>query len=67
MEIKPGDKIAVRIRKITYKGGDWVYLTLELPGIEHPYTNYPTLRVFIDKLDEIKPLRIKEEGGGVIE
>ena len=64
MKIKPGDLIAVRIRKITFKGGDWVYLTLELPGIEHPYVNYPTLRVFIDKICEIEPLITKEEGEG---
>ena len=61
MKIKPGDWIAVRIRKITFRD-DWVYLTLELPGIEHPYVNYPTLRVFIDKICEIEPLITKEEG-----
>ena len=62
MKLKPGDWVAVRIRKITYKGGDWVYLTLELPGIEHPYVNYPTLRVFVDKIGEIEPLITKGKG-----
>jgi len=60
MKVKPGDWIAVRIRKITVRD-DWVYLTLELPGIEHPKVNYPTLRIFIDKIGEIKPLITKEE------
>jgi len=61
LKIKPGDWIAVRIRKITVRD-DWVYLTLELPGIEHPYINYLTLRVFVDKICEIEPLITKREG-----
>ena len=60
MKLRPGDWIAVRIRKITVRD-DWVYLTLELPGIEYPEVNYPTLRVFIDKINEIEPLITKEE------
>ena len=60
MKVKPRDWIAVRIRKITVRD-DWVYLTLELPGIEYPKVNYPTLRVSIDKINEIEPLITKEE------
>lgn len=60
MKIRPGDWLAVKIRKITVKD-DCVYLTLELPGIKYPEVNYPTLRIFIDKIDEIEPLITKKE------
>ena len=60
LKVKSGDWIAVRIRKITLKD-DWIYLTLEIPGIDYPNVNYPTLRIFKDKIGEIEPLITREE------
>ena len=60
LKVKPGDWIAVRVRKVTIRD-DYVYLTLELPDLQHPYVNYPTLRIYLSKAGEVEPLVTKEE------
>ena len=55
IKIKPGDCVKLRVKSISIKG-DYVYVTLEHPDIEYPYSNYPSLRVYHEKISLIEPM-----------
>ena len=52
--LEPGMWIVCRIKKITLGKDGYVYIALEVPEVEPPFINVPTLRVDKNSLDLVE-------------
>ena len=52
--LEPGMWIVCRIKKVTLGKDGYVYIALEVPEVEPPFINVPTLRVDKNSLDLVE-------------